>query len=74
MFVFAEGKFRGGVLSSLQVGLALLRTVNPVEANTLRVLVVQDFDGVRPRPGLPRLDTQRQRQQERVSGQLESCP
>jgi hypothetical protein len=28
------------------VGLAFLRTVDPVEADTFRVLVVQDFEGV----------------------------
>jgi hypothetical protein len=34
------------LLRSLAVGLAFLRTVDPTESDTFRVLVVQDFDGV----------------------------
>jgi hypothetical protein len=35
-----------GLLRSLAKGLAFLRAVGAAEANTLRALVVQDFDGV----------------------------
>lgn len=38
--------FRPGLLESLGVGLAFLRTVDPVEADAFRVSVVQDFEGV----------------------------
>jgi len=34
------------VLGLLPVGLAFLRAVDPAEADTFRVLVVQDFEGV----------------------------
>jgi hypothetical protein len=34
------------LLGSLAEGLAFLRTVDPAEADTFRVLVVQDFDCV----------------------------
>ena len=42
----AEGQVRSGVLGVVALGLALLRTVDAVETDALRVLVVQDFDGV----------------------------
>ena len=37
---------RGGLLGLLAEGLALLRAIDPAEANACGVLVVQDFDGV----------------------------
>ena len=42
----SEGEFRSGVLGSLPIGLALLRTVDAAEADAFRALVVQDFEGV----------------------------
>ena len=39
-------QFRGGLLRSLAVGLALLGTVDPAEADPFRVLVVEDYEGV----------------------------
>ena len=44
--VLPEGEVRGGLLGSLAEGLALLRAVDATEADTFRVLVVQDFEGV----------------------------
>ena len=43
---FPEGEVGDAVLGLLAVGLALLRTVDPAKADTFRVLVVQDFEGV----------------------------
>ena len=43
--VLPEGEVRGGVLGVVAVGLSLLRAVDATEADVLRLLVVQDFDG-----------------------------
>ena len=43
---FPEDEVRGGLLRSLAVGLAFLWAVDAAEADTFRVVVVQDFDGV----------------------------
>jgi len=43
---FPKGEIRGGLLRSRAVGLAFLRAVDAVEADALRVVIVQDFDGV----------------------------
>jgi hypothetical protein len=43
---FLEGEFRGSVLGVVAVSVAFLWTVDAAEAHTLRVLVVQDFEGV----------------------------
>ena len=43
---FPKGKGRGGVLGALTERLAFLRAIDAVEADTFRLLVVQDFDGV----------------------------
>ena len=41
-----KGKLRGGVLGFLAVGLALLRAVDAVQADTFGVVIVQDFERV----------------------------
>ena len=43
---FPEGEVSGGVLGVVAVSLAFLWTVDAAETDTLRVLVVQDFEGV----------------------------
>jgi hypothetical protein len=43
---FSEDKSRGGLLGTLTVGLAVLRTVDAVESDAKSAGVVQDFDGV----------------------------
>ena len=53
------------MLGSFAEGLALLRTINPAEADTFRVLVVQNLNGVAVKdPDRLRLDTQREQRQE----------
>jgi hypothetical protein len=42
----AEAQLRGGLLGPLAVGLAFLRAVDAVEADTFQALIVQDFEGV----------------------------
>ena len=42
----AKDHGRGRVLRLLPVGLALLRAINPAEADTFGMMAVQDFDGV----------------------------
>jgi hypothetical protein len=44
--IFPEDEGRGGVLGFLAVDLAFLRAVDATQSDTLRVLVVQGFDGV----------------------------
>ena len=44
--VLTKDQLRGRLLRSLPVGLAFLWTVDALESDTLRVLVVQDFDRV----------------------------
>jgi hypothetical protein len=44
--VFPESEGRGGLLGALAERLAFLRAVDAAEADTFRVLVVQDFEGV----------------------------
>jgi hypothetical protein len=45
--LFPEDEVKGGVLRLLAEGLAFLRAVNVTQTDTLRVLVVQDFEAVR---------------------------
>src|SRR5437762_2996840 len=44
--LLAKCEVRGGLLGSRAVGLTLLRTVDAAEADTLRMIVVQHFNGV----------------------------
>ena len=44
--LLAECEVRGGLIRSGAKGLAFLRAVNATEANTLRLGVMQHFDGV----------------------------
>ena len=43
---FPKDQRRGGMLCIVAVGLALLRAIDAVEADTFRALVVQNFEGV----------------------------
>ena len=42
----SKGECRGGLLRLLAVSLAVLRAVNPAEADTISMVPVQDFDSV----------------------------
>jgi len=44
--LFPKGEGRSSLFRSLAEGLAFLRAVDPAEADTFRVLVVQNFEGV----------------------------
>jgi len=48
---FSKGEFRCSLLGSLAVGLALFWTVDAVEADTFRVVIVQDFERVAVKDG-----------------------
>jgi len=44
--VLPKGKVRGGVLGVVAEGLSLIGAVDAAEADTFRVVIVQNFDGV----------------------------
>jgi hypothetical protein len=45
-YFFPEDQVSRGLLGLLAIGLALLRAVDAVEADTFSTVIVQDFDGV----------------------------
>lgn len=68
---FAKHKLRRGLLGSLPVGPAFLWAIDAAEADAVRVLVVEDFDGlaVEVRDKGRRSCSQRQLVKQGVTGQ-----
>jgi hypothetical protein len=44
--ILPEGEVRSGLLGSVAVCLALLRTVDAAQSDAFRMVIVQDFEGV----------------------------